>query len=496
MIELSLISENHIILLMKLEEKVKRLPNKPGCYLFKNKKNEIIYVGKAVSLNKRVSSYFKKNLNFDSSPKTELLIKEITDVEYIITDSEFEALLKEYELIKKIRPKYNKMYKDDKSYPYLYITDEEEFPRILIKRVIRDSDKEPGTYYGPFLNRTNLEQALDAIFKIFPACNCKSPCKPQKRACLRYQYKKCSAPCIGAISKEDYREQIENIKLFLEGHKEDLIKKMREQMNAASREMDFEKAAKLRDQIIGLESTIKNVHVTADPVVETLESVKELQKALDLEKVPLRIAGFDIGGSSTGTSAGSLVIFENGIPKKEDYRRFKIKSEGPNDYVMMQEIIKRRYSRVLNENERLPDLILIDGGLGQVNAAHKILEELGLSEQPIIGLAKKNEYIYTPGEPHPIKLPRNSKALWLLQRIRDEAHRFAITYHKKLRKKASFKSILDNIPSIGKKRKEKLLHHFGSIEKIRKATIEELSEVPLISEKIAQTIKLFFEKNS
>ena len=478
---------------MKLEEKVKNLPNKPGCYLFKNDKGEIIYVGKAISLIKRVSSYFRKNINFESSPKTELLVKEISDDDIVLTDSEFNALIKEVELIKKHRPKYNKMYKDDKSYSYLHITDNEKYPRFLIIRLIKGEPRPPGTFFGPFLNKSHLEIALDTVLKIFPACNCKNPIKKQKRPCLRYQYKKCPGPCIEAISVEDYAEQVKNIKLFFQGQKEELVKRLHEQMETASKELNFEKAAEIRDKIRGLELTIKNIHFTTDPEPEIVESVKELQKVLKLQHPPLRIAGFDIGGSQTGTSAGSLVMFQNGIPKKEDYRMFKIRTEGPNDYGMMQELIERRYTRVLKEEIEMPDLILIDGGLGQVNAAHKILNKLNLVDQPIIGIAKKEELIYRPHVSKPIKLPKDSKALWLLQRVRDEAHRFAINYHKKLRKKSTLKSELDGIPGIGKKRRDALLTHFGSVEKIKKASIEELAEAPLINEKVAESIRKYFE---
>jgi len=481
---------------MNLEEKVKNLPNKPGCYLFKNNKGEIIYVGKAISLIKRVSSYFKKNMNFESSPKTELLIKDITDLEYIITDSEFNALIKEVELIKKYRPKYNQMFKDDKSFSYLHITDNEKYPRFLIIRFIKGEPRPPGTFFGPFLKKYNLEIALDTILKLFPACNCKNPVKKQKRPCLRYQYKKCPGPCIEAISVKDYGEQVENIKLFFQGQKEELVKKLHEQMEIASKELNFEKAAELRDKINGLEQTIKNIHFTADPEVETLESVSELQKILKLKDPPQRIAGFDIGGSETGISAGSLVIFHNGLPKKEEYRMFKIRTQGPDDYGMMQELIERRYKRVIKEEFELPDLILIDGGLGQVNAAHKILKELNLGDQAIIGIAKKDELIYKPHRSKPIMLPKDSKALWLLQRVRDEAHRFAINYHKKLRKKSSFESVLDNIPGIGKKRRNALLTHFGSVEGIKDASIEELIEAPLINQSVAEKIKEYFKINS
>ncbi len=481
---------------MNLEEKVKSLPDKPGCYLFKNANGKIIYVGKAISLIKRVSSYFNKSINFESSPKTELLVKEISDLEYVLTDSEFNALIKEVELIKKHKPKYNKMYKDDKSYSYLHITDNEKFPRFLIVRLIKGEESPQGTLFGPFLNKSNLDLALDTILKIFPASNCKNPIKKQKRPCLRYQYKKCLGPCIEAVSEEEYKEQVENIKLFFQGQKEELIKKLRDRMELVSKDLNFEKAAELRDKITGLEETIKNIHFTADPEIESLDSVKELQEILELDNPPERIAGFDIGGSQTGISAGSLVIFQNGIPKKEEYRKFKMKTEGPNDYGMMQELIERRYKRVLEEDLKMPDLILIDGGLGQVNAAHEILKKLNMGNQPIIGIAKKEELIYLPYDSTPIKLPRDSKALWLLQRIRDEAHRFAINYHKTLRKKSSFESVLDNIQGIGKKRRNALLTHFNSVESIKNASIEELIKAPLINQSVAEKIKEYFKNNS
>ncbi len=477
---------------MDLKEKLMTIPEKPGCYFFKNN-NDIIYIGKAISLKKRVNSYF--NIPQSSSPKLEALVSEITDIEWNITNSEIEALLLESQLIKQHQPKYNKRAKDDKSFPYVHITDE-PFPRILIKRLIKNADRKPGKYFGPFTDVKALRQTLRFIFKTFPAANCSKSVDKQKRFCLKYQYHLCSAPCVKKISKNEYNNRINLICKLLSGQKESLLKELYTDMEAASKNLDFEKAAEIRDQIFALEKSIRNVAITStESDLETIsEGVKELKKSLDLEKNPYRIAGFDISNIGGTLATGSLVIFENGLPKKEDYRRFRIKQTGPDDVAMIKELIDRRYKRVLNENLQLPDLILIDGGKGQVNAASSILKKYDL-EIPVIGLAKKDESIFFPQKSDPLNLSRNSKALFLLERVRDEAHRFAISYHKKLRQKTIKRSILEDIPGIGKKISEKLINYFGSVEKIKQASLEELKTVPRLSDKLAEKIYSYFHNS-
>ncbi|MHA1144136.1 MAG: excinuclease ABC subunit UvrC [Candidatus Helarchaeota archaeon] len=477
----------------ELMKKINKLPLSPGCYLFKNEKDEIIYVGKAISLKKRVSSYFRSNLNFESYPKLKQLVAQIRDVEIQKADSEIEALILETNLIKKIKPKFNSLMKDDKSHPYVHITTNEKFPRILIMRLTKNEPREPGVYFGPFMDMKLLERSIDYLLRVFPASDCKRPIKENDRFCTRFQYKKCPGPCIGEISKEEYDENVKNIILFLSGKKEELLKDLHDKMDAASKNLQFEIAAEYRDKIRALERVVQNVRLSPETKTFFLsESVKELKKLLKLPKTPMRIAGFDIGGSETGLATGACVIFENGLPMKEEYRRYRMRSQGPNDYAMMAELIKRRYQRVLTEKLRKPDLILIDGGLGQVNMAKEVLNQLGLNKIQICGLAKEHDFIYFPFKNDPMTLPLNSKALFLLQRVRDEAHRFAISYYKKLRRKGTFESILDGIPGIGKKRKQALLKKFGSIQNIKAASLEELEETPLISNNQARIIRDFF----
>ncbi|MHA1384500.1 MAG: excinuclease ABC subunit UvrC [Candidatus Helarchaeota archaeon] len=474
---------------MDLEKKLELIPNKPGCYFFKNKR-EIIYIGKAISLKKRVNSYF--HIPISATPKLQNLISEITDIEWKITDSEIEALLLEAQLIKKFKPRYNAWGKDDKSFPYIHIT-EEDYPRIFIKRLIKNAEREKGKYFGPFVDVKSIKKTLRFILKIFPAATCSKPVNKQKKFCLKYQYKLCSAPCIGKISKEDYNKQIEMISKLLSGKKDVLLSELYKNMEIASKALDFEMAAEIRDQIYALEKSIRNVIITSpDKEFEIIsEGVGELKNVLKLCDLPYRIAGFDISNIGGMHATGSLVIFENGLPKKEDYRRFRIKLSGPDDVGMIKELVDRRYRHVLKENLTLPDLILIDGGKGQVNAAADILKKYNL-DIPIIGLAKKNEEMFLPQHSKPIRLPKNSKALFLVQRVRDEAHRFAISYHKKLRQKALKKSILEEISGIGKKTQEKLLKHFGSIEKIKQASLNDLSNVPKLSRKLAKRIFDYF----
>lgn len=476
-----------------LKTKIEALPLSPGCYLFKDETGEVIYVGKAISLKKRVSSYLKSNLNLDAAPKIEQLLKEITDLDYQVVDSEIEALILETNLIKKLKPRYNSLMKDDKSHPYIHITTEETYPRVLYMRLTRNEPREPGTYFGPFMDAKLLKGSIDYLLRIFPASDCKRPVEQMKKFCQRYQYKKCPAPCVGMISKEDYDENIRNIILFLSGKKDEVLKDLHERMNTTSEALQFEKAAAYRDKIHSLERIVINVRLSPETKDFFIaDGILELQEQLHLEKPPVRIAGFDIGGSETGLATGSCVIFENGLPMKEDYRHFRMRTAGPNDYAMMEELIERRYKRVLKEDLKRPDLIVIDGGLGQVNVAHDVIKQILPEEIPMIGLAKEHDHVYYPHESRPITIPPRSKALFLLQRVRDEAHRFAISYHKKLRLKGTLSSVLDEIPGIGGKRKRALLEKFGNIKKIKDASLEELEETPLISKKQAKIIKNYF----
>lgn len=603
---------------MSLQDKIQALPGKPGVYLMKNNKDEIIYVGKAVSLKNRVRSYFRTK-RFDSA-KTRALVKNIVDIDYILTDSELEALILECNLIKEHRPKYNINLKDDKTYPYLKITNE-DYPRVIVTRKVY---KDGAKYFGPYTSVTVLRETLELLKKIFPFRSCKQKTFTNDRPCLNAHISRCLAPCSGKISKEQYHEIIKQVILFLEGKQEELVVKFEKEMEQAALNLEFEKAAQLRDQIQGvkqvierqkivsegqedqdviamargfnevcvqvffvrggkligrenyfldgtdeiernevLASFIKQYYIEQDFIprqilsetepaevkvleewlsskrggrvyikvpkrgerkelvelvgknaLETLEklelekqqkksmtedAVMELQKELELSKPPLRIECYDISNTQGTESVASMVVFEGGRPQKDQYRRFKIKTvEGPNDFASMYEVITRRFRNAREEKQKtgtkankfaiLPDLVIIDGGKGQLHSARQAMQEQGFAHIPTFGLAKKEELLFQEDYPEPIILPRSSKALYLVQRIRDEAHRFAITYHRSLRGKRNLASILDDIPGVGKSRKQKLLKHFGSFKKIQEASVEDLLEAEGINQKVAESI--------
>lgn len=601
---------------MTLQDKLNALPTKPGVYLMKNSAGEIIYVGKAVSLKNRVKSYFQ-NKKLDSA-KTRALVKNIADLEYIITDNELEALILECNLIKKHRPKYNISLKDDKTYPYLKIT-AEEFPRVIVTRKVY---KDGAKYFGPYTSATSLRETVELLKKLFPFRSCKQKTFTNERPCLNAHINRCLAPCAGRITKEQYGEIIKQVELFLEGKQEDLIIRMEKDMERAALNLEFEEAARLRDQINSIKQVIEKQKVVSDSnedqdvmamargfneacvqvffvrggkligresyflkgtddmersevleafikqyyiqqdfipreiLVETelseakvfeewlskkkgnrvyikvpkkgarkelldlvaknaLEAMEkadlekqqkkamtegaviELQKVLALPNLPFRIECFDISNTQGTESVASMVVFEGGKPKKDQYRRFRIKTvEGPDDFASMYEVITRRFRNAGEEIKSgqkgkfssLPDLVIIDGGKGQLQYARKAMQEQGFNYIPTYGLAEQEEWLFTEGQSQPIILPRSSQALFLLQRIRDEAHRFAITYHRSLRGKRNLASILDDIPGVGEKRKKNLLQHFGSFKKIREASVEELQEVKGISRKVAEEV--------
>lgn len=602
---------------MDLQTKLANLPDKPGVYLMKNAEGQIIYVGKAVNLKNRVRSYFRTQPK--EAAKTRALVKNIADLEYILTDSELEALILECNLIKQHRPKYNISLKDDKTYPYLKIT-KEDYPRVLITRKVL---KDGARYFGPYPSSGMLRETLELVRRIFPFRSCQQKVFNNSRPCLNADIKKCYAPCVGRISKEEYNKLIGEIVQFFEGRQEHLVMKLKTEMNAAAEALEFEKAAKLRDQLAGIEqiitsqkaalsrgddedviamargigqasvqvffvrggkiigrenyfldntddssrgeiiaSFLKQFYLNSQsvpPVISveceleetevlevwlgekrgakvsikvpkrgqqkdlvemvgknalealnkkemeityqkqrTIGALEELRQYLGMAVLPNRIECYDISNTQGIESVGSMVVFEEGRPKKDQYRRFKIKTvEGPNDFASMYEVLSRRFAHALKDQEagkgegkfeRLPDLIIIDGGKGQLQFARKAMVELGFGDIATYGLAKKEELLFHESEPEPIVLPRDSQSLFLIQRIRDEAHRFAITYHRSLRGKRSLASILDDIPGVGEKRKKKLLQHFGSFSKIKEASVEELAKVDGVNTKTAEEI--------
>jgi excinuclease ABC subunit C len=410
---------------MDLKEKVSGLPLQPGVYIFKDGDGKVLYVGKASSLRNRVRSYFQRSK--DHGPRIEALVGKIRDISFVTTATEAEALLYESNLIKEYQPKYNVELRDSKTYPLIKITMSDDFPRVLITRG-RKSDG--SIYFGPYTDATLLHEAVKAIRRIFMFRTC--PSLP-KKACVYDDLGLCSAPCEGKISKEDYAGRIKEVILFIEGKKSELIRRLTARMKEYSEGKRFEEAAEVRNQIEAL-STAVNRRTGA---VSGAQGLSELGEVLGMKSLPARIEAFDISNIKGESACGSMVSFRDGRPDKSNYRMFRIKEvEGQDDYAMMREIVRRRYSGVLKRGDALPDLILIDGGRGHLSSAAIETKALGLGNIPMIGLAKVFEHIYTLDKALPIALPPSSKALQLIQRVRDESHRFAIRYHHILRRKA------------------------------------------------------------
>jgi len=608
------------------------LPDKPGCYIMKNSDKKIIYVGKAINLKNRVRSYFHNDAGHDH--KTRRLVREIADLEWIIVGSELEALILEMNLIKRHRPFYNIRLKDDKRYPYIKIHWAEEFPRVTVTRYMQDDGSK---YVGPYTSVWAVHQTLDVLRRIFPYLTCDREITGlDSRACLYFDIKLCTAPCIGAIDKEGYRQVISDLQDFLNGKSDPIVKRLQQQMASASSEMNYERAAVLRDQLkalgniverqkvvfspdyvdsdviamardnneacvqvffirggklIGreyfvLEGTEDNqdnqvitefvkqfytdaaripgqvllpqeieeariiqqwlhgrsggqkvemvvprrgkrkelVKMAAENAAETLQSLRvrwqadthrqeqslaELQQVLELSAPPNRIECYDISNTQGTSSVGSMVVFSQGVPDKKLYRRFNIRSVvGPDDFASMEEVLDRRFRRWASVQEKslepgekpdtafslLPDVLIVDGGKGQLSRAVKIMEKYDLNGKfTVVGLAKQEEELFVPGRSTSLKLPRQSQGLYLLQRIRDESHRFAITAHRNRRSKQGLKSALDMIPGIGPVKRNALIKHIGSVDAIRSATIEELSNVPGINKELALSVKSHLE---
>ncbi|MBI5399977.1 excinuclease ABC subunit UvrC [Candidatus Saganbacteria bacterium] len=416
-----------------MQDKLKTLPDKPGVYLFKDKNGVVLYVGKAKSLRKRVASYFSRPQEI----KTSILLSKLRDIDYILAASEMDALLLEDELVKKYKPRYNIALRDDKSYPFLKLTVNEKWPRLFLAR---RKDKDGALYFGRFRGGM-VREVVSLVKKLFPIRWCKeSPLKTREQPCLYYRIGSCTAPCVGKISRADYLALIGAIIELLEGKFSAAASQLEAAMRQAAAGQDFERAAYLRNRLKSLTDLIEGKNLARAPLPHHLVALDELQKKLKLLKIPMRIEAFDISNIQGSNIVGALVVFFGGAPLKNDYRRFKVKSltDKPNDVAAMGEVVARRYQGSLKEKLLLPDLVLIDGGLGQVNAAQKALTAAGLTDLPVIGLAKREEYIFSPGRSQPLILPKNSPGLQLLQRIRDEAHRFVIAFHRRRRARALF----------------------------------------------------------
>lgn len=592
-----------------LQSKLDHLPEQPGVYLMKHAGGEILYIGKAVVLADRVRSYFAKTA--DQTPKTAVLVSQIADLETIVTRSELEALILESNLVKRHKPRFNVVLRDDKQYPYLRLPIKEPFPRLSIVRKVQ---KDGALYYGPYVPTNALRETLKVIRKVFPLATCEIDIDgTAERACIEFEIKRCMAPCTGNQSRAEYHHIVKQVRQFLEGRDTELLDGLRAEMQAAAEQERFEEAARLRDRLVKIERTLEKQRVTQTvstdqdviglarqgqavdlqmlfvrgglligrkdffwpdaaeaqdeelvraaieqfynkdglPPKELLVPVPlteaeliqawlsdkkgepvrvlapergvkhqllrlaeenaaaaaadhlrneatdrlatdELKRLFKLANAPRRIEGFDISNTMGEQSVASLVVWEDGQAKKADYRKFRIHTvQGANDFASMQEAIVRRYGAT--ENLPLPDLVLIDGGLGQLAAAVEGLRQVGRGGLPIIGLAKargeKQERVFLPGRKNPVVLHPSSPATHLLQRIRDEAHRFAITYHRKLRGKALIASRLDRIAGVGSIRRTRLLRTFGNLERIAQATDEELRNRAGIDAKTAADIR-------
>ena len=596
---------------MSLEEKLARLPDRPGIYIYRDAKAQVLYVGKAASLRSRVRSYFQESRPRD--PKTDALVRQIRDLEYVVTDNELEALMLEANLVRKHRPRYNIILRDDKHYPFLKLTTNEEFPRLLVARRVQNDG---ATYYGPFYPATAMRETLKLTRQLFPLRTCAITIDGTlERPCIQYSIHRCNAPCTGWETREGYAKTVREVTQFLGGRDEDLALRLTREMEEAAVETKFERAAVLRNQIQALnkvrerQKIISTDEVDQDvigvvrqgsdacvefffvrkgrlvgqeafffdrvagwadgeilsafvrqfygkavaPAPEILVSedlpeaelttewlstlagrrvqivvpqrgprrefvamaeanaaialqnhllsrddrqqvvLEELRRALTLPGLPNRIEGYDISHVQGSEQVGSLVVWENGSMKKEDYKRFRIKTvAGADDFAALAEVLTRRFARALEQGTPLPDLVLIDGGRGQLNVGLKVLQELGLDYLPVVALAKQQEEVYVGESLHPLVLDPTSPALHTLQKIRDEAHRFAITYHKKLRSKRTLQSVLDTIPGVGPTIRTSLLKTLGSARRVRESSVAELAAVPKVTPKLAQRIFDYF----
>ena len=599
----------------KFKDIIESIPKLPGIYIMKDRRSEILYIGKAKVLRNRVRSYFQNSRNLH--PRTRIFLDKVDDIKFLTTKTEAEALILESNFIKKHQPKYNVLLKDDKHYPYLRLTTQEKFPRL---EVVRRVKKDKATYFGPYTMVKEVRETIRLIYKIFPLRQSKDKLdgSPLRRPCLNHQMGRCLAPCAGLVSSQDYSEIVQDVSLFLKGKNTTLLKDLKTKMEAASVETRYEEAAVLRDKISAVQTVIDKQKIISTSLEdqdviaycsekdqamaqvliirsgkmlgekifklksrkemeedETLSSflkqyyadesilpaevllphpiedadliaswlsekkgtcvrievpvigkkrdlirmaeenasfamrmesdkgevgtrsLEELQTALNLKHFPEIIEGFDLSNISGLHAVGSMVVFENALAAKSKYRRYKISTvKGIDDYAMLREVMTRRYSRLLKENAPLPNLILIDGGKGHLNAGHEVLQALNLMDRLDLVCIAKGKFrnnlvtdeVYLPQQKKPVLFHENSPSRFLMQRIRDEAHRFAISYHRKLRGKKTLESPLELIPGIGKKRRLMLLKKFGSLENIQKASLEELVILPGITQLLAERI--------
>jgi excinuclease ABC subunit C len=510
-----------------LQKKVHNVPHKPGVYLMRDRFNRVIYVGKARDLRKRVSSYFLPSKIAQADLKTRAMLDAVWDFETHTVRSDAESVLLEGKLIKEYRPRYNVSFRDDKRFLLVKVDMSEEWPRFRLARFKKDDG---ARYFGPYAHSGALRQTLNFMRKKFGVLTFGRG-SPTERELKSATYQ---VPMrLSEINAGQYRERVVQACEFLEGHSREMIAALEDEMRKTAEKMDFEKAAELRNMIEDLRSTTKPMRRftrgSLPSAIDPMADVQALADALQLPRAPRVMECFDISNISTTHVVASMVCFRNGVPDKDNYRRYRVRTvEGQDDFASMAEVVRRRYSRILLEAReanpdaadcsqenpaeaisrpstinhqpptsfvRLPDLIIVDGGKGQLSAACRELQRLGLHDLPIIGLAKEHEEIYRPGRALPLQLPMDSGALRLLQRIRDEAHRFANAYHQLLMKKRIGESILDDCPGVSQNRKNLLLRKFGSVKRLRKATVEEIASTEGIGQKLAEEVHRFLQRH-
>lgn len=478
-----------------LLQKVRNLPHRPGVYIHKDLLGRIIYVGKARDLKKRVSSYFQSSRLSQVDRKTAALMETIKDFDIHIVQSEAEAVLLEGKLIKEYRPRFNVSFKDDKRFLLVRVRLEDPIPKFTLTRF----RKEDGArYFGPFIHSTSVRKTLKMMNVKFQLRQCGASCPGEKefKHCLDHLIQNCSAPCVLKITREAYHVLVEEACAFLDGKAKESFLEIEKEMLKAAENLEFEKAASLRDTLDNLRKTtapMKRFVREFKSQIDPTQDVLDLQKALQLPQPPQIMECFDISNISDNHKVASMVQFENGRPAKNNYRKYRIVGvRGQDDFASIAEAVRRRYQRILTDGLKHPDLIIVDGGKGQLSSAIEELRKLELPQIPIIGLAKENEEIYLPLRSFPILLPKSSGALKLLQRIRDEAHRFANKYNELLYRQKMTESLLDDCPGISAHRKKLLLAHFGSVERIKKATLLEITKVEGIGAKTADSIFHFF----
>ncbi len=472
-----------------LRQKINELPSRPGVYLMHDGQGRVLYVGKARSLKKRVQSYLRHR-NY-ASPRLRKLVSEVEDISVIRTESDAEAFIVESRLIKHYQPFYNVELKMGERYPYVRVTDE-PFPRLV---VTRHKESDGSRYIGPFVHVGELRRMLRLIERYMPLRTCTEPGswgKWRERPCVRYSLGRCLGPCAALCDAAEYRRRVADVILLLRGQSAELTSRLRERMDEAAARLAFEEAARIRDTIRAIWKLSRQRVSTAlsDDVDEsTWKALLEIQEVLDLRVVPWRIDGFDISHHSGNETYGSCVVFEQGIANPTMYRRFRITAgDGPDDFRSIRETVRRRYSHVLSDEGSLPQLVLIDGGPQQLRFAREALEETGLGELETVALAKKEELLFRPGTMEPVRLDASSEALRLLQRVRDEAHRFALSAHRGRQTKRLARSSLEDIPGIGKVKAAELLARFGSVPRIAQCSEDELAEIKGINKTLAGKI--------